>query len=401
MNHTGISSGCTTCHNGQAFAGVTPVSKPANHIATTADCVSCHTSFVSFAGGTFNHAGITSGCASCHTGAGGVVGKPANHIPTTQDCSTCHRSTTAFGPATPMNHTGISSGCTTCHNGQAFSGVTPVSKPANHIATTADCVSCHTSFVSFAGGTFNHAGITSGCASCHTGAGGVVGKPANHIPTSQDCSTCHRSTTAFGPATPMNHTGISSGCTTCHNGQAFSGVTPVSKPANHIATTADCVSCHTSFVSFAGGMFNHAGVAAGTCNTCHTGTGGGMVQPARHVPTGTVSCDTCHRSKAVGGFATFTMGNTGHTALGRQPFELQLHDLSRWNLLWASPDSDPIQDSTAPMRRLPISAALATRALHRARGANGAADEHQMRNNQSGSLPEQDYAAAADAPLSC
>jgi hypothetical protein len=35
-----------------------------------------------------------------------------------------------------------------------------------------------------------------------------------------------------------------------------------------------------------------------------------------HVPTGAVPCDTCHTSKVVGGFATFTMGNSGHAALG-------------------------------------------------------------------------------------
>jgi hypothetical protein len=93
-------------------------------------------------------------------------------------------------------------------------------------------------------------------------------------------------------------------------------VTPVSKPTTHIPTTADCSTCHTSFTSFAGASFNHAGVVAGTCKTCHTGTGGGMVQIAGHVPTGATSCDVCHKSTAVGGFATFTMGSTGHAALG-------------------------------------------------------------------------------------
>jgi hypothetical protein len=114
----------------------------------------------------------------------------------------------------------------------------------------------------------------------------------------------------------MNHTGITSGCATCHSGQSFYGVTPVSKPSNHVATTADCVTCHTSFVSFAGAAFNHAGIAPGTCNSCHTGAGGGMVQPVKHVPTSSVSCDTCHKSTAVGGFAIFTMGSAGHAALG-------------------------------------------------------------------------------------
>jgi hypothetical protein len=273
----------------------------------TVECESCHIN------GRLQ--GTPRTCAACHIGTL-APGMAANHIPVgAVSCDTCHRNSITFAQ-TLMNHAGINSGCTACHNGQAFIGVTPVSKPSGHVATSADCVSCHTSFVSFAGAAFNHSGITSGCASCHTGVGGVTGKPANHMPTSQDCSLCHKSTVAFGPNTPMNHTGISSGCTACHNGQAFFGVTPVSKPSGHVATSADCVSCHTSFVSFAGAAFNHTGVVAGTCNTCHTGAGGGMVEASRHVLTGSVSCDTCHKSTAVGGFAIFTMGNSGHAALG-------------------------------------------------------------------------------------
>jgi Cytochrome c7 and related cytochrome c len=331
MNHSGITSGCATCHGGQAFYGVTPVSKGTNHVPTTADCVTCHTSFTSFAGAIFSHAGITSGCATCHNGTAfqnvTPVSKPSNHITTTQDCSICHKSTTAFGPGTAMNHTGISSGCATCHGGQAFYGVTPVSKGANHVPTTADCVTCHASFTSFAGATFSHAGITSGCATCHNGTAfqnvTPVSKPSTHLTTAQDCSICHKSTTAFGPGTAMNHTGITSGCATCHTGQAFYGVTPVAKPAAHVPIPAgtDCSSCHTSFVSFAGATFNHAGVSSGTCNSCHNGTYPGVMSQSSvtgHVPTGVVPCDTCHTSKVVGGFATFTMGNAGHAALGVQ-----------------------------------------------------------------------------------
>ena len=41
-----------------------------------------------------------------------------------------------------------------------------------------------------------------------------------------------------------------------------------------------------------------------------------MVEVAKHVPTGSVSCDTCHKSTTVGGFATYTVGSSGHAALG-------------------------------------------------------------------------------------
>ncbi|MEQ1648837.1 MAG: hypothetical protein ABL898_09655, partial [Hyphomicrobiaceae bacterium] len=60
MDHTGITSGCATCHNSIKAKG-----KPTSHVVTTAACESCHKSTVTFAGATFSHAGIVSGCASC------------------------------------------------------------------------------------------------------------------------------------------------------------------------------------------------------------------------------------------------------------------------------------------------------------------------------------------------
>src|SRR5262249_56700612 len=104
--------------------------------------------------------GSPAGCATGQWGEGGVTGKPANHIPTAQDCSVCHKSTTAFGPNTPMNHTGIASGCTSCHNGQAFAGVTPVSKPSNHVPTTDRKSVVQGSCVSLAGRPVSEADIT-------------------------------------------------------------------------------------------------------------------------------------------------------------------------------------------------------------------------------------------------
>ena len=91
------------------------------------------------------------------------------------------------------------------------------------------------------------------------------------------------------------------------------------KPTTHVATTQNCSTsgCHASFTSFAGATFNHTGVTSGTCYTCHgTGANGAMMENTGHVPTASVSCDTCHTLTTVGGFATYTMGTAGHTALG-------------------------------------------------------------------------------------
>ena len=53
MQHTGITSGCATCHDtGKSFTGVTVKTKPVNHLPTGAiACESCHApgNFTTFA----------------------------------------------------------------------------------------------------------------------------------------------------------------------------------------------------------------------------------------------------------------------------------------------------------------------------------------------------------------
>ncbi len=328
MVHTGISSGCTTCHavgaTGTAFYGVTPVPQGRGHIPTSSDCVTCHASTTKFGPGTpMSHTGISSGCATCHDTGKTFTGvaiktKPTNHVPTTAACETCHAASnfTAFGPNTPMQHTGISSGCTTCHaasvTGIAFAGVTPVPQGSGHIPTTADCVSCHASTSKFGPGTaMNHTPVagtpcatchetgrsyfgvvivtrptaaqdpahptTGECGTCHSSTTsfttGVTGKPANHIPTNAACTLCHLSLPASYKPGTMVHTGISSGCTTCHavgaSGTAFYGVTPVPQGAGHIPSSSDCVTCHASTTKFGPGTpMSHTGISSG-CATCH------------------------------------------------------------------------------------------------------------------------------------
>jgi hypothetical protein len=197
MSHSGILSGCANCHNGQVFAGVTPVSKASfpSHQVTTADCSTCHTSTVTFV-----------------TSTGGTM--PANHLPTAQPCTTCH---TSFGANSGvMNHAGILSGCASCHNGQSFFGVTPVSKPSNHIpyatallgGANMGCEFCHTptvftSFTSLVSSTTMHNGSQGGgssglCVTCHLSGTNYLGsmqkKSHNGTSASKDCSSsgCHR-----------------------------------------------------------------------------------------------------------------------------------------------------------------------------------------------------------------
>ena len=340
-----MTSDCTACHQTAGYFGVTV--KPSAHMTTTpatqnCSASGCHSSFTSFTGATYSHpSSAASQCYTCHgTGSGGAMKQVANHVPTgSTSCDTCHTSTSTGGFAnSTMGSTGhstlgitITSNCTSCHTGSYY-GV--MVKPTTHVTTTANqncsASGCHSSFTSFAGTTYNHSGVTSGtCYSCHgTGKNGAMGQVSNHVPTgSTSCDACHTSMNAGGFAiSSMGSSGhgalgitTNSDCTKCHTGGYF-GV--LQKPTAHVTTSptnqnCSASGCHSSFTSFAGATYNHSGVTSGTCYSCHgTGKNGAMMEVSKHVPTGSVSCDACHTSKNIGGFATFTMGSAGHTALG-------------------------------------------------------------------------------------
>ena len=324
MTHT-IATGCTNCHNGQVFTGVTPKSKPVNHLPSSMTCETCHSTsnFTTFSGTTMKHTGIIGGCTNCHNGQSfaGVtpVSKPVGtppHLPTNMSCETCH-STSNTNPGgfgnTLMKHTGIVSGCASCHGyinaAKSFAvGMTPVNQtpsPTHIAAGSSPCESCHSSTVSF---TIAINGT----------------KPTNHLPTTQPCSTCH-SSTSYYPGI-MNHLGIVSGCTTCHNGQVFAGVTPVSKPVNHLPTSGGCENCHvpgsTASGGFANGVMNHVGIAGG-CTNCHNGQAFAGItpktKPSNHIPYATsllggasMVCELCHKSTVFTAFTSLNSNSIQH-----------------------------------------------------------------------------------------
>ena len=338
MSHTGITSGCASCHGGQAFQGATMVTKPVSHISTSAACETCHSNTTTFTAWTMNHTGITTSCASCHTGAtvGTTVvkGKPVGtHITTNVACEVCHTSTTNPGGFTSwtMNHIGITTGCANCHGGQTFQGATMVTKPGglSHITTSAACETCHstTTLGGFAIWMMNHTGIMAGvagaCENCHGGQyAGVVSKPGTHItPVVSTCGSCHTSfTTFFGATYTHPTTGIAGTCANCHN-----GTTALGKPAGHVVTSLSCDSCHTNgnYTSFLITSFNHAtsGLAnavvgnGGCATSCHNGgTNGGATKPTSHIVspiTTGPACDACHKNTT--SFLGAIMSHTGIT----------------------------------------------------------------------------------------
>ncbi len=358
MNHAAVTAtACSSCHKqtGNQTIGTsslaTVVGKPANHIATTAECSTCHSNQTipgGFKTWTMNHSGVSiATCQNCHgnnTFATGVVPvyKPANHLSTTNDCYVCHSSTTSFKLGS-MSHAGISSGCQNCHNGQVFQGVTPVSKPATHIATlasTTDCAICHTSTATFTLWTMNHSGVTATpCSTCHaagksftnTGGKALVTQPVNHFPITGDCLVCHGSAyTSFvipSPYSSMVHVGgvnVTS-CKTCHGDTpvtSWYGISPVAKSAHpstiHSGTTADCSTCHNNFTVPGGfavpSAHTHSTSDNGKCYSCHNGSGTGKPQISGHIPTGTTSCDSCHSYSSLNFALPVSMNHAAVTA---------------------------------------------------------------------------------------
>ncbi len=373
MNHTGITSGCTTCHEtGKTFQGVTIVTRPTaaqdkNH-PTTGDCVTCHTSTASFTTGTAgmpaNHIPTSAACATCH--AGGNTGRgfggdePHGYHDGLRDLSRGERDgdgvlwgdAEADGDGAHSDHGGVRelpqvdhgvrSGdgdgahghhqwCATCHAaGKTFSG-TPVVKTRRPTtcrsgrrrarAATRRARSRRSRGHSVT--LMNHTAVTgTTCATCHEsttptwiGAPTIVTRPTvaqdkNH-PTTGECGTCHSSTVSFT-------TGVTGGL-----------------PSNHIPTTAACTQCHAGGNTTPNsGVMNHTGITTG-CVTCHAASATGTAflgvtpkpQGTGHIPT-TAACESCHKSTtafgpgtamnhaAVTGTACATCHETGRSYTG-------------------------------------------------------------------------------------
>jgi hypothetical protein len=114
--------------------------KPQNHIRTTGECDTCH-STVAWIPAQFDHATVTGSCASCHNGST-ATGKSNNHFLTNLACETCHRNT----GWTPLifRHSSLNFpdhgsrlDCQDCHrtNAQQVPYPSPAFAP--------DCAACH------------------------------------------------------------------------------------------------------------------------------------------------------------------------------------------------------------------------------------------------------------------
>ncbi len=171
FDHTGLTAGCASCHNGTSATGLTT---PPHIPTATLECSNCHANTANFTSYTMNHTAVSGiACSSCHNGSfasegtSGAQGR-GGHVATTADCSTCHKSTTSWAGAA-FTHAAGDTNCSSCHNGTTATGLTT----PPHIPTgTLQCSNCHTntaaSFISY---TMNHTAVTGiACSACHSGA---------------------------------------------------------------------------------------------------------------------------------------------------------------------------------------------------------------------------------------
>jgi hypothetical protein len=340
--------------------------------APTVDCSNCHTSLTSFGGAGHTHASTDAGkCNTCHTGSGGGMTKIANHIATTAQCDVCHTTwinnlanetgvfaacssnpKSCMGTATAHGAVTNPTACASCHlpsgtlaitGGTTTVTVVGIGSVAKHIPINsgAACTACHANnvFTTFSrtwtATLMSHAAVsTATCNACHAPSVNTSfsstpaltirtmpspSGPGGHIPVTGDCAVCHTSGnyTATGftqtwTGSNMQHSAVDTGtCSVCHakavadytfatNVRVIGSQTPTppaGTSAYHTlagnAPTADCAACHLSLTSFAGAGHTHTSADAGKCLTCHNGTGGGMTKIANHITT-TASCDVCH-----------------------------------------------------------------------------------------------------------
>ena len=327
--HTGISSGCITCHGAPNatppvfYNNYTPKSAVLSpvHIPTSSTaCEDCHskTTFTAFSGTTMSSskhslmfAVIGSTCDACHNrvtpalsfyGVTNLTIRPTSDPHNkgnalTNDCSGCHspsdwggnkakKKTAAVVPArstVALVATPARSSVALVANTGSASATGAASRTVG--ASPAEARSSAVSGLAAAARAApSHAGVIANCASCHNGIL-AAGKPPTHIASSTACENCH-TTNAWMPAR-FDHQGVSGTCAACHN-----GITAPGKPTRHVQTSEDCRGCHGT-LAWLPATFDHLGMTA-SCQSCHNGITATAKQ-ATH-PATTLDCAACHNT---------------------------------------------------------------------------------------------------------
>jgi hypothetical protein len=255
-HHTGQDCGGSGCHSSRDKLALRPVARPATTASSTAP-----------------KSGTTATTPV----------KPPTHIASSNNCLSCH-TTVAWLPVKIVDHTQVIGSCVSCHN-----GVTATGKPSRHVATSAGCERCHTTNA-WTPARFDHTAVAAHtCVTCHN-AVQAIGMPRTHIPTTQQCDVCH-GTLAWKPA-KVDHSTFVSSCAGCHNNVAAVGM-----PPGHMSTRIDCSTCH-SYPDWSVLHFRHVSApypgdhrVALSCTSCHSTD---TDQIPWRSPANAGSCAGCH-----------------------------------------------------------------------------------------------------------
>ena len=314
---------CSVCHSGTAY--FTGIAKPTGHMPTTLACATCHIvagdySVAGLAGNTILHTGISTGCISCHT-AGASAG-PFAGCTTQATCASpppvtyqpklmpllAGGSATAPSASTHVPAVGIA--CELCHSATVFTSFAGMNMksntPAHNAVGTATCESCHEYPYVWYGVTIKTTGSTShhgrkagqDCTACHSKSYGsfnaarvrpVMRGAANTLNQRFMPGGGLASTLLQEEGVVFSHAGVAPGqCQTCHNAQVAQGIPPV-----HLQTRMSCDSCHRT-TAWKPAQFSHQGVLPGQCQVCHN-SAAATGKPAGHFVSAR-SCDACHRT---------------------------------------------------------------------------------------------------------
>ena len=283
-HHSGQDCGNSGCHNSRDKRALRPSASPQSGgaLARAAPTLSADSTLAPVAGG-FNHArALGAACTSCH-GQSGATGKPADHMATSGNCGSCH-TTRAWLPVNTIDHTQVLGTCWSCHAGTIAKG-----KPKSHIPSGNNCETCHTTNA-WTPARFDHGAVSAHtCTTCHDSVH-AMGLPTRHVRTSAQCDTCH-GTLAWKPAM-VDHASLTGNCVSCHNNNVALGV-----PTNHMNSKLDCAACHSypewsalHFVHTAG-TYPSGHKATLACTACHASNSDLVAWPS---PANAGSCAGCH-----------------------------------------------------------------------------------------------------------
>ena len=307
--HTGITSGCITCHGAPNatppvfYLNYTPkdaVLSPVHIPTSSTPCEDCHAiSFTAFSGTTMTSAKHTlmfaiigKTCDGCHEsgskfyGVTNLTTRPSGHH-VGQDCSGCHNTNNWDGgaaarvaktPATATAHTTI---VAVVNSPSARRGAAALAGRATS-GTTAALLGTN---ASVAAAPALASGVNGGTTAALRGAGAGAAAASALTGTGVAAVSSLTSAGSVAAAPQVSHLGVTTNCVSCHNGVLAAGKGPA-----HIASNNTCENCHTTF-AWIPARFDHAGITA-PCASCHNGVSASG-KPARHVQT-VQDCKSCH-----------------------------------------------------------------------------------------------------------